>query len=73
MTMDGLVDAIIGLDNLAEASGMSSGDVAFGLLLGALGIADRNVSGGSKREDFLKIAGIVYDRNRASLGAGVRA
>ena len=70
MNMDQLVDAINRVDACAESLGMHSADVAFGFLLGALAIGDRNVSGGLSKEQFLKMAETIYDKSRGSLMTG---
>lgn len=70
MTSYDFSESLIGMTNLAKATGLSDHDQAFCLLLVALGIGDRHAPGGLTREQFLVMAGVTYDRCRRSLAAG---
>ena len=61
-----------GLIDLARSHGMDDTHMTFTLLFTALALADKNDRGGTTRERFLAIAGITYDRQRASLTTGAQ-
>ena len=71
MTKAGFTDSLIGFTNLATAAGLADTEQAFALLLVALGIGDKKTPGGLTREQFISMAGLVYDKSRKALAAGV--
>lgn len=73
MTTETFSDSVLGLCNLAKASGLSDERTSFALLLTALALADRNSKDGFSREDFLMMAGVVHDSLRSALNRGAQA
>ena len=70
MTRDSYADSLIGMGNLATASGLPEHEQAFALLLTALALADKNTPGGCSRETFLEMAATTYDKLRRALQGG---
>lgn len=70
MTSGSFIEGVIGLDNLANASGLHSTERVWSLLLAALAITDREVHHGVPRDEWLNMCAHVYDQVRGALAAG---
>lgn len=70
MTPASLSASLVGIDNLAAATGMATTERVWALMLVALAIIDREVPMGLPREDWLQISAHVYDQVRGALASG---
>lgn len=65
-----LMEGVVGLTNLAEASGMPTTDRVWSLLVAALAVVDREMPLGTPRDEWLAVCGYVFDQVRESLKSG---
>lgn len=73
MTRESFQEALLGMTHLASASGLSSQDQAFALMLTAVTLADKEIPGGMTREQCTRMATFVFDKLRKSLHSGAQA
>jgi len=64
---------LVELNAAASKAGVPSHARALSLLLSALTLVDASIPDGATREQFLGMAGIVYDKLRGSLTTGAIA
>jgi len=65
-----LMEGIVGLTNLAQASGMPSTERVWALLVTTLALVDREMPMGTPREEWLSVCAHVYDQVRGALASG---
>jgi len=65
-----LMEGIIGLTNLAQATGMPTDERVWALLVAALALVDREMPVGTPREEWLAVCAHVYDQIRSALASG---
>lgn len=71
MTRESFQESLIGMTNLAKASGLHEADQCWALIFTALALADRASKQGVSREEFVRMSVKVWDRVRRSLRSGV--
>lgn len=64
------MEGVVGLDNLAAATGTPTHDRVWALLVAAIAITDREVALGVSREDWLAVCAHVHDEIRGALASG---
>ena len=64
------MEGVVGLDNLAAATGTPTQDRVWALLVAAIAITDREVPLGISREDWLAVCAHVHDQIRGALASG---
>lgn len=65
-----LMEGIVGLANLAEASGMPTTERVWALLVTTLALVDREMPMGTPRDEWLSVCAHVYDQARGALASG---